>query len=158
MSVLFYLLEEDSHHKYSEAFTVASTWVDIGGEGTGDRNRVHCTPYTEVLGQIREGAIVALEATLNRYHHITSDDSQREYNLVGHRVEVVGVPYLRSVGFVHAAGDVGAAEDVDESALDAPVAGTSSPSSVEPLEPAHPESVPEDNSGTAEYYARLVIE
>jgi hypothetical protein len=84
-------------------------------------------------------------------------DYWQEYNLVGHRVEVVGVPYLRNVGFVHAAEDMGAAEDVDESALDVSVARTSSPNSIEPLDRAHPESVPEDNSGTAGCFARLVI-
>ncbi|KAJ7311513.1 hypothetical protein DFH08DRAFT_943836 [Mycena albidolilacea] len=67
---------------------------------------------------------------------------RQEYNLVGHRVEVVGVPYLGSVGFIHAAEDMGATEDVDESALDAPVSGTSSPSSVEPLDPATPSRSP----------------
>ncbi|KAJ7710062.1 hypothetical protein B0H14DRAFT_2646238 [Mycena olivaceomarginata] len=61
MSVLFYLLEEDSHQKYSEAFTVASTWVDDGGEVKWSLTA------KQFLGQIREGAIVAVEATLHRH-------------------------------------------------------------------------------------------
>jgi hypothetical protein len=74
---------------------VASTWIDASEGDTEDRYIVHCTSYTEVratavnhplkcsltprqvLGEVVEGAVVALEATLHRYHHITSGDTER---------------------------------------------------------------------------------
>jgi hypothetical protein len=70
------------------------------------------------------------------------------------------VPYLESVGFIHAAEDVGAGEDAEQSALHAPQAGTtrSSSSIIDPLEQAHPETVPEDSSGIAEGFEGLAID
>ncbi|KAJ7788305.1 hypothetical protein B0H14DRAFT_3504376 [Mycena olivaceomarginata] len=139
VSVLFYLLEEDKHRR-SQEFTVASTWIDASEEDTEDRYIVHCTSYTELLGEVVEGAVVVLEATLHRYHHFTSDDTEREYNLVGHRVEVVEDPYLLQVGFVYTP------EEADKRRSD---------TLTEPRHSASRVSSSEDASEVAEDFARL---
>jgi hypothetical protein len=105
-----------------------------------------------------EGAVVVLEATLHRYHHITSDDTERvsafsgdrrtskysrwpqEYNIVGHHVEVVEDPYLLQVGFVYPS------EEADKIRSD---------TLTSPRHPASRVSSSEDASEVAEDFARL---
>jgi hypothetical protein len=71
---------------------------------------------------------------------------------------VVGVPYLESVGFIHAAEDVGTGEEADESARHRPDTTGCSTSIVNPPEKAHTETVPEDSSRVAGSFEGLAID
>ncbi|KAJ7794558.1 hypothetical protein B0H14DRAFT_3496851 [Mycena olivaceomarginata] len=62
------------------------------------------------------------------------------------------VPYLQSVGFVHAAANVA------KSALDAPAVGGYSEMNDVLSDPALPESVPDDMNEAAKYFGRLGLD
>jgi hypothetical protein len=82
----------------------------------------------------------------------------QEYNIVSHRIEVVGVQYLESVGFIHAAEDVGTGEEADESARHRPDTTGCSTSIVDPPEKAPTERVMEDSSGVSGSFEGLSID
>jgi hypothetical protein len=90
--------------------------------------------------------------------NVVHSEHGQEYNIVSHRIEVVGVQYLESVGFVHGAEDMGTGEKADESARHRRDSTGCPTSIVDPPEKAPTEMVPEDNSGVAGSFEKLSID
>ncbi|KAJ7305392.1 hypothetical protein DFH08DRAFT_976327 [Mycena albidolilacea] len=90
ISLLLYVLDSDAEQVGS--VEGMGRWV----EG----NEIQSANRYLVIGEVIDGAVVAVEFTLHRYNHYAWGPVKREYNCIAHRIEVISETYLDTVGFV----------------------------------------------------------